>query len=165
MPGRGAAGAAMGTIDALVRDFLAQRHIAVAGVSRDPRQPANAIFRKLRDSGHQVVPINPATAQIEGVACYPDLRSVPIPIDAIVIATRPEAALDLVRQCASLGVTRVWMHRSFGSGSLSDAAVLECRERGMSVIAGACPMMFCEPVDVFHRCMRWVLGVQGRLPG
>jgi predicted CoA-binding protein len=148
----------------LVRDFLAQRRIAVAGVSRDPRQTANFIFRKLRDSGHEVLPVNPRAKEVEGVPCYPDLRSVPAPVDSVMIVTRPEAALEIVRECSALGITRVWMHRSFGTGSVSDAAVRYCREHGIRLIDGSCPAMFCEPVDFPHRCMRWILGAQGKLP-
>jgi hypothetical protein len=56
------------------------------------------------------------------------------------------------------------MHRSFGTGSVSEEAVNLCREKGIEVIPGACPMMFCEPVDFGHRCMRWLLKVTGGLP-
>ena len=149
----------------LVDDFLAQRRIAVAGVSRDSRNPANLIFRKLRDSGHDVFPINPRATEVEGAACYPDLKSAPAPIYGVVIVTRPESTLQVVRQCSEVGIPRAWMHRSIGPGSVSDAAVAHCRDRGIGVIAGGCPMMYCDPVDVAHRCMRWVLGVMGRLPG
>lgn len=148
----------------LVRDFLAQRRIAVAGVSRDPQQAANLIFRKLRDSGHEVVAVNPRAAEVEGVACYRDLKSAPGPIDGVVIVTPADAALAIVEECSAIGIPRVWMHRGAGAGSVSDAAVAHCRKSGIRVIAGGCPMMFCEPVDIAHRCMRWVLGAMGRLP-
>ncbi len=72
--------------------------------------------------------------------------------------------LGVVRQCAEVGISRVWLHRSFGQGSVSDAAVEAGREYGIEVIAGGCPMMYCQPVDVAHKCMRWLLGVTGKLP-
>jgi hypothetical protein len=56
------------------------------------------------------------------------------------------------------------MHRSFGSGSVSDGAARLGRERGITVIAGGCPMMYCDPVDPAHRCMRWLLRVTAKLP-
>lgn len=144
--------------DELVRDFLAQRRIAVAGVSRDRSQTANVVFRRLQGAGLQVVPINPNAEEVEGVACYPDLRSAPGPIDAVMIVTRPDVALDVVRECGTLGIKRVWMHRSFGAGSVSDAAVRYGQEHGIGVIAGGCPLMYCEPVDIAHRCLRWFVG-------
>ena len=148
-----------------IEDFLAQQHIAVAGVSRNPGgSAANLIYRKLRDSGRRVAAINPAAAQVEGDPSYPDLKSVPGRIDAVMIVTTPQACEGIVRQCMDLGVRRVWMHRSFGAGSVSRAAVRYCEENGISVIAGGCPMMFCEPVDFGHKCMRWLLRWTGGLP-
>ncbi len=148
----------MATIEELARDFLAQRRIAVAGVSRDPRQTANLIYRHLRETGHEVVPVNPGAREVEGAPCYPDLRSVPGPVDGVMVVTRPEAAPGLVRECAALGIPRVWMHRAFGAGSLSAEAVRIGREQGMRVIPGACPLMFGRGADPFHRCLGWFMG-------
>ena len=147
-----------------VRVFLACRRIAVAGVSRDSRQPANLIYRKLRAAGHDVFAINPRAERLEGDPAYPDLRSVPGGVEVVVIATSPEVTPRIAEQCPQAGVRIVWMHRAIGPGSVAPEAVRFCRERGITVIDGACPMMFCEPVDVAHRCMRVVLGWFGRLP-
>ncbi len=147
-----------------IKDFLAQDTIAVAGVSRKKQpQPANLVYRKLRDSGYRVYPVNPAANKIEGEKCYESLRSIPEPLDGVVIVTRPETAEKLVEECIELGIPRVWMHRSVGQGSVSEAAVARCKANGIKVIAGGCPMMFCAPVDFPHRCMRWVLQLSGRL--
>lgn len=154
----------MSTLQERVDDFLAQKRIAVAGFSRDHNQPANAIYRKLRDTGHEVFATNPKTQKADGEPCYPDLASIPGGVDAVMISTPPAAGEEIVRQCAELGISRVWMHRSFGAGSVSQAAVDYCREHGISVIPGGCPMMFCQPVDIAHKCMRWFLGVTGKLP-
>ena len=154
----------MPTLPELVEDFLAQKRIAVAGVSRKKQEAANAIYRKLKDTGHEVFATNPKAQQVEGDPCYPNLRAIPGGVDAVVVATPPAAAEVIVRECSALGISRVWMHRSFGEGSVSDAAVRYCREHGISVIPGGCPMMFCQPVDVAHKCMRWFLKVTGRLP-
>ena len=147
-----------------VADFLSQERLAVAGVSRAGDLPANLIFRKLRDAGYQVYPVNPHAQEVEGVPCYPDLASVPVHLQGVVVATPATATEAVVRECAALGVPRVWMHRSLGEGSVSAQAVEACREAGIAVIPGACPMMFVEPVDVGHRCFRWVLGALGKLP-
>jgi uncharacterized protein len=149
--------------DAVAR-FLAGRRLAVAGVSRRPQEAANAIFRKLAGGGYAVYPMNPNATQVEGVSCYANVASLPEPVDGIVVATHPDVAPDIVRQAADAGVPRVWFHRSFGQGSVSDAAVRLCAERGVECIVGGCPLMFCEPVDVAHRCMRWWLRRRGRVP-
>ncbi len=147
-----------------VARFLQSRRLAVAGVSRDAQQPANAIYRKLRDGSYEVFPVNPKASEVEGSRCYPDLASIPGALDGVVVATPPEASVEVVRECAARGVPRVWLHRSFGTGSVSEAALREAEERGIECIEGGCPLMYCEPVDIGHRCMRWWLGRRGRVP-
>jgi predicted CoA-binding protein len=147
-----------------VESFLAQERIAVAGVSRNKNEAANVIYRKLRGSGYGVFPVNPNAETVEGDTCYPDLSSIPEGVDGVVIATHPKVTGRVVRECAELGIRRVWMHRSFGQGSVSEEAVDYCREKGIEVIPGGCPMMFCRPVDLPHKCMRWILNMTGGLP-
>jgi hypothetical protein len=154
----------MATLAEAARDFLAQKRIAVAGVSRDPKQPANFNFRKLRDAGHEVFPVNPRASTVEGVACYPDLQSIPGGVDAVLVFTPAEAAEAVVRECADLGIRHVWLHRSLGPSSSSAEAVNLGRERGLTVIPGGCPAMFGQPVDLGHKCIRWMLAFSGRLP-
>lgn len=157
-------GGHMTTLKDAVAEFLSQRTLAVAGVSRDGKLPANAIFRKLRNNGYDVYPVNPRAQEVEGAPAFPDLASIPARVGGVVVATPPEAALALVKECAELAIPRVWIHRSFGTGSWSREAEDLCRARGISLIPGACPMMYLEPVDVAHRCFRWFLGLGGKLP-
>jgi len=155
----------MANVNTRIDDFLAQKCLAVAGVSHEPKGGVgNTIYRKLRGAGYRVFPINPNAESVEGDRCYPNLKSVPEAVGGVVIATRPEVAEQIVRECAELGISRVWMHRSFGGGSVSDAATKFCRDNNISVIPGACPMMFCQPVDFGHKCMRWVLRFTGGMP-
>jgi predicted CoA-binding protein len=147
-----------------VAEFLRGKRIAVAGVSRGSASAANPVYRKLRDSGYAALPVNPNASQVEGVACYPDLASIPGQLDGVLIATHPNVSVEIVKQAAERGVRRVWLHRSFGQGSVSGAAVRECEARGIDCIVGGCPLMFCEPVDLGHRCMRWWLARTGRVP-
>ncbi len=147
-----------------VGDFLRSRRIAVAGVSRRGDTAANAVYRKLRDCGYDVVPVNPNAAHVEGVACHPDVGSVPGPLDAVVVATHPDASAEVARQAIRRGVRRIWFHRSFGQGSVSPEAIEECERHGVAGIVGGCPLMYCRPVDLGHRCLRAWLGWSGRLP-
>ena len=158
--------AAATTLDAKIRDFLAQRRIAVAGVSADQRRSAaTAIYRRLKHAGHDVFPLSPHVERFEGDPCYPDVRAIPGGVDGVVIVTRPAITDEIVRQCAEAGVRRVWMHQSSANGSsVSTAAVDYCRQAGISVIPGACPMMFGENVDFGHACMRWMLKLSRGLP-
>lgn len=155
----------MAAMPAKIAEFLSGKRYAVAGVSRTPTHFANAIYKRLVDSGFEVLPVNPAATEVEGVRCWPDLVSLPGMIDGVVIAAPPGAGLDLVRQSAEKGIRRVWFHRSFGQGSVSREAVRECRTRGIDCLVGGCPLMYCAPVDPGHACMRWLLRLFGKVPG
>jgi len=115
------------TLDTKVHDFLAQKRIAVAGVSRDnSRHPVgNLIYQRLKRTGHDVIAVNPHLQTFDGGRCYPDLQSIPGGVDGVVIVTRPEATERIVRDCSDAGIHRVWMHQSVGKGSsVSPVAVV-----------------------------------------
>ncbi len=154
----------MPTLKDAVADFLAQKRIAVAGVSRSSSQAANMVYRTLRDRDYETFAVNPVTDEVEGDACYADLSSIPGGVDAVLIATTPRVAESVVRECANLGISRVWLHRSFGEGSVSDEAAEYCRSHNITVIAGGCPKMFVEGADLAHRCMRLAVSLTGGLP-
>ncbi len=155
------------SLDVKVNDFLAQKRIAVAGVSRDnSHHPVgNLIYERLKKTGHEVFAVNPRMQTFEGDRCYPDLQSIPGGVDGVVIITRPDTTEQIVRDCTSAGVRRVWMHHSIGKGtSVSPQAVDYCRQHDITVIAGACPMMYGGGVDFGHTCLRWVLRLTRGLP-
>jgi predicted CoA-binding protein len=155
------------TLETKVADFLAQRRIAVAGVSRNnsSHPVGNLIYQRLKKSGHDVFPVNPNMQTFEGDRCYPDVKSIPGGVDGVVIVTRPNVTESIVHQCGDAGVRRVWMHQSIGKGSsVSPEAVEYCRQHDISVIAGACPMMYGPAVDFGHTCIKWFLKLTGGLP-
>jgi len=152
------------TLQEAARDFLAQKRIAIVGASRDSRAPANFVLRKLRVAGHEMFPVNPRALNVEGLQCHPDLRSISDGVDAVVAFTPPQATAGVVKECIALGITRVWLHRSLGAGSVSTEALNLDGAESVTLIAGGCPAMFCAPVDVGHRCLCWVLTITGKIP-
>ena len=156
----------MPTVERAIDEFLAQKRIAVAGVSREPggKHGGNVIYKRLRDRGYQVFAVNPNAETVEGDACFHDLASIPGGVDGVVIATRPEVAPSIVAQCKDLGIARVWMHRSFGAGSVSIEAHEACRQHGIASIAGGCPLMYGPTSDGGHRMMKVFAGLFGQLP-
>jgi uncharacterized protein len=146
-------------------EFLAHKRIAVTGVSRKPQgHGSNVVYQRLRQRGYEVFAVNPNTDQVEGDVSYHDLKSIPGGVDAVVIGTRPEIAEDSMRECADLGIKHVWMHRSFGKGSVSDAATDYGRKHGITVIDGGCPLMFEPTADGAHKVMRFVFTMTGKVP-
>ena len=156
----------MATLDEAIGDFLSQKRIAVAGVSSTRDINGNMIYRKFRDAGYQVFAINSKASSVEGDPCYPDLNSIDGGVDGVVIVTRPEDTEKIVAQCIKAKVPRVWMHRSFKfiGNSVSDSAVQACIDNGISIIPGACPMMYLKPIDFPHLCLRELLHLTRKLP-
>jgi uncharacterized protein len=147
----------MPTIDDAASSFLARKRVAVTGVSRAPKQHgSNTVYKRLRERGYDVFAVNPNAEQVEGDRAYPDLRSIPGGVEAVVIGTRSELADATMRECAELGIEHVWMHRSYGAGSVSDSATAYGRQRGITVIDGGCPCMFEPTADFGHKVMRRV---------
>ena len=152
----------MSQFDELAKEFLAQRRIAVAGVSRNESEAANGIYRTLRDKGYQVFAVNPHADTVENDPCYANMQAIPGGVDGAILVTTPEQSTQVVQDCVAAGVPRVWMHNNtFMPSSVSDEGTAVCRENGIKVIAGGCPMMFFDP---FHKCMKWALGMMKRLP-
>lgn len=153
------------TVKEAASEFLAKKRVAVTGVSRNPQgHGSNVVYQRLRDRGYQVFAINPNADQVEGDRCYHDLKSVPGGVEAVVIGTRPESAEATMRDCADLGIKYVWMHRSFGTGSVSAAATEYGRRHGITVIDGGCPLMFDPTADLGHKAMRFVFTRTGKVP-
>lgn len=137
-----------------IEDFLAQRSIAVVGVSRDPKHFANAVARHLDAGGRTVHWVHPAVAELDGHTCHHSVLNIPGPLDGVLVMVNAEAAEGVVREALARGVTRIWLHKGAGAGAVSPEAVALCREAGARVVDGACPLMYAEPVAWFHRFHR-----------
>jgi len=148
-----------------VSDFLANKRIAVTGVSRKPQDHgSNTVYKRLRDRGYEVFAVNPNADRLEGDRAYPDLKSIPGGVGAVVIGTRPERAEATMRECAELGIKHVWMHRGPGAGSVSAAATAYGWQQGINVIPGGCPLMFDRTADSGHKLARFVYTLTGAVP-
>ena len=155
----------MQRIEEAAAAFLANKRIAVTGVSRHPKgHGGNIVFQRLRERGYEVFAVNPNTDALEGGPCYPNLRAIPGGVGAVVIATRSSRAEDTMRESVDLGITHVWMHRAFGGGSVSREAADYGRAHGVTVIDGGCPLMFQPTSDPGHRVIRFVCTLAGTVP-
>jgi uncharacterized protein len=155
----------METIKEAASVFLANKRIAVTGVSRKPQgHGSNTVYKRLRDRGYEVFAVNPNAEQVEGDPCYASLRHIPGGVDAVVIATSPSRAEATMQECTELGIRQAWMHRSFGAGSVSHEAAVYGRQHGMTVIDGGCPLMFEPTADFVHKIMRVAYSRSGHVP-
>ena len=151
----------MATIDNMVQNFLAQKKIAVVGVSDKRETGCNLNYKKFKDNGYQVYAVNPRITTYDGAPCYPDLKSIPEKVDAVFILASPKVTDEIVQQCVDLDIQHVWMHCMMGTKpglaagmtSVSAEAVEKCRQNGIAVIPGSCPSQFLQP-DFGHAMMR-----------
>jgi predicted CoA-binding protein len=143
-----------------VQDFLAQKSLAFAGISRDPQALSSKAFKDLVQKGYKVIPVNPNAESIEGQKCYPSVAKLPEKVGGVLIFTPPSETEKVVREAASAGIRRLWIQQ----GAQSEGALKFCRDNGLPAISGQCIMMFAEPVASFHGFHRWVKGLFGRLP-
>jgi predicted CoA-binding protein len=158
----------MAKIDSLVKEFLAQKKIAVVGVSDKRETGSNLSYTKFKDAGYQVFAINPRMTTFHGDPCYPDLKALPEKPEAVFILASPKVTDLIVGQCVELGVKHVWMHCLMGTrpgmsanmSSVSPEAVKLCHENGIAVIPGSCPNQFIKP-DVGHSMMRGIFRLLG----
>ena len=160
----------MSKIDSLVQVFLAQKKIAVVGVSDKRETGCNLGYRRFKQAGYAVSAVNPRLTSFEGAPCYPDLKSIPEKPDAVFILANPKVTDQIVQQCVDLGIKHVWMHCMMGTRpglaggmtSVSQGAVGMCRAHGIAVIPGSCPNQFLNP-DIGHALMRLIWRTLGFL--
>ena len=158
----------MAKIDNLVQNFLAQKKIAVVGVSDKRETGCNLAYTKFKENGYQVFAVNPRISTFNGDACYPDLKSLPEKPDAVFLLTNPKVTDQIIQQCVDLGIKHVWMHCMMGtkpglaSGmtSVSQPAVEMCEANGIEVIPGSCPNQYLNP-DGGHKLMRGLWSLLG----
>lgn len=143
-----------------VEEFLAQKNIAVVGVSRKKTKFGNAIYRELKQKGYNAFPVNPNMNSFEGDTCYPDIISIPQNVDAVVINVSPVQVEKVVREAREAGINKVWLQQ----GSQSEDAIKFCEENGIDCVSNECILMFAQPSAFIHRAHKWVWGVLGKLP-
>lgn len=148
------------TSQAAVRDFLAQRTLALVGMSRGGKKFGNTIHQELSAKGYRVLPVHPSAETIGDARCYPSLEALPEKVGGVIVVVPPAETEKVVREAAAAGIRRVWMQQ----GAESPAAIRFCEEQGMQVVPGECILMFAEPAAFYHRMHRWVWGLLGKLP-
>ncbi|HEX8984314.1 MAG TPA: CoA-binding protein [Bryobacteraceae bacterium] len=147
-----------------IREFLALKRIAVAGASRNPNDFNAQLFRDLLKLGYDAVPVNPQASDIGGVPCYESVGKIDPPVEGVLVMTRPAQAEQIVGECHTAGIRKVWLYRAAGEGAVSPATVDFCRRNGMDVVAGECPYMFLKGAPWYHKIHGVVLKIIGRYP-
>ena len=147
-----------------VQDFMAQKRIAMVGISRRKNDFSVSLFQEFRKRGYDMVPVNPAMDEVAGVPCFRRVRDIQPPVDAAIVMTSSEVSEEVVHRCAEAGIRRVWLYGTGGHAGVNPDAVSLCQAKGIDVVAGECPLMFWKDSFVGHRLHGFVLKVLGKYP-
>lgn len=143
-----------------IQNFLSLKTYAIIGVSRNPKKFGNAIYSELRTKNYTVYPVNPNLDKYENAVCYPNLKSIPVLPDGLIIVTNREKSLGIVKDAHSVGIKNIWIQQSSGSKE----AIEYCKKNNINVIYKQCILMFLEPVVSIHKFHRFIKKIFGGLP-
>lgn len=147
-----------------VEDFLAQKRIAMIGVSRENKDFSAQLFSEFCQRGYDMVPVNPHTPNVQGHTCFARVQDIQPPVEGAILMTSPAVTESVVKDCAEAGVRRIWMYSAGGPGAVTEEALEFCRDRGIQVVPGECPFMFWHDSHAGHRFHGLVLKIFGRYP-
>lgn len=143
-----------------VDGFFSKKKLAVVGVSRQKYKFGNTVYYDLKKKGFRVFPVNTHMQTFDNERCFPDLKSLPEPIDGAVLVIPPAQTEQVVKDAADANVPLIWMQQ----GSESKSAIQFCKEHNITTVIGECILMFAEPVTSFHKFHRWLNKLFGKLP-
>jgi uncharacterized protein len=143
-----------------INEFLAQKHIAIAGVSRNKKKFGNILFRALAEKGIEVYPIHPSLSVHEEKTCYASVIDLPDDVSAIVINTKPEQTSKIAGEAIKKGIRYIWLQQ----GSADKQTIDSVTASSPGVISERCLLMFLEPVKGIHGFHRWISKVFGSYP-
>lgn len=140
--------------------FFAEKRIAIAGVSRNPKKFGYTAFKELTDKGYDILPINPNAEEINGIACFKSLEDLPSGVESLVILTPKEQTDEILRQGLKRGIKNIWVQQMSETKETLNIA----EEYEQEIIFGKCIFMFSEPVAGFHKFHRTLVKIFGGMP-
>ncbi|MCS4504542.1 CoA-binding protein [Arhodomonas aquaeolei] len=121
--------------DTSLRALLQHTHtIAVVGLSPKPQRPSHGVAQYLQAHGYRVIPVNPGHETILGETSYPDLRSIPEPVDMVDVFRRPDQVAAVVEDAVAVGAPSLWLQL----GVIDEAAAQRARDAGLTVVMDRC---------------------------
>lgn len=143
-----------------INEFLAQKNIAIAGISRKKQKFGNTIYKELAKKGYTLYPINPNMETYEGKKCYPDIDSLPAEVTGIVLNTKPAITGSLIEQAESKGIKHIWLQQGSADKEIQESI----EERDTNIISKQCVIMFAEPANGIHGFHKWINITFGLIP-
>jgi uncharacterized protein len=143
-----------------IEQFTAEKHIAVAGISRTPHKFGNSVFKELKKQGYTVYPVSLHLNEFEGITCFKDIASLPGEIGSIIINTKSEQTKILLQEARLKGIKNIWLQQ----GSADKETILSLKNATDNVISGHCLLMFTKPSHFMHRTHSFFKKTFGQYP-
>ncbi len=110
------------------------RVVAIVGLSANPDRPSYMVASYLKENGYKIIPVNPSVGEVLGEVCYPDISSIPEPVDVVDIFRRSEEVPAIVEEAIKIEVRSVWMQE----GVINEEAAARAKEAGLTVVMDKC---------------------------
>jgi predicted CoA-binding protein len=110
------------------------RVVAMVGLSAKPDRPSYNVANHLKENGYKIIPVNPGIREVLREPSYPDLSSIPEPVDVVDIFRRSEEVPAIVEEAIKIGAKAVWMQE----GVINEEAAVRAREAGLLAVMDKC---------------------------
>lgn len=120
------------SIEELLKEI---KTIAIVGISRNIHKDSHFVGRYLQNSGYNMIPVNPGADEILGVKSYPDLKSIPVQVDAVDIFVKPEYVSAVVDEALELKPKAIWLQLGVGS---HESEIKKARKAGVTMVQNRC---------------------------
>lgn len=124
----------MSDIDTLRRVLRDSHTIAVVGLSAEPDRPSCMVARYLQEHGFRIVPVNPKYSNILGETCYPDLLTIPFPVDMVDVFRKSQDCLPIAQDAITIGAHTLWLQ----IGVVNEEARAIAEQAGLTVVMNRC---------------------------
>jgi uncharacterized protein len=142
-----------------INEFLDSQPIALVGVSRNPKKFGYTAFKELKEKGMNIIPVNPNADEIMGVKSYPDVTSLPSDVHSIIVMTKKEKTVSVIRDAKEKGIKQIWIQQMADSKEALD----ELKDSNINFISGECILMHYKPHSI-HKFHKAITKLFGRYP-
>lgn len=146
----------------IISKFQEDKKVAIVGASNKKDNFGRTLMVELSKKDYQVFPVNPKCKEVEGLTCASTVKNLPAEVQNVILAVPPSLTDEIIKQSIGTHVKRVWMIKGVGKGAYTESAHQLCRENGIEVVYGFCPMMFLG--EGMHKFHFWLRKKFGKMP-
>jgi hypothetical protein len=143
----------------LIDNFVGSKRIAIVGMSRSGKKFGNMAAKELQSKGYEIFPVHPEAKEIDGMNCYPDLKSLNGKVDGVWISILPKNVSPVLKDAAEIGLKNIWLQQGAWSAEVQQTI----DQLQLQVVSKKCIMMYAPPVKSVHKFHRTIKGIFGKL--